>query len=164
MALRDTYVHVVVVGVLREASVEEGPGEVVDGILLVLDDARHRLRVEVVVQPLIQVRLHSGQPMLAIRVWKVGASIELLPGVMDMMLKDACMLYLDGQRLQQELLVVILFGRLAQDNALADVVHPWPVGPAHHLKHVCDRVVLVPVPDACATLKSAQVHRTYIYR
>ena len=59
VGVSDTYVHVVVVGVLRETSVEERPGEIVDGILLVLDDARDRLRVEVVVQPLVQVRLYS---------------------------------------------------------------------------------------------------------
>ena len=41
--------QVVVVGVLCHATVEEGPGEVVNGVLLVLDSLGHCLSIEVVV-------------------------------------------------------------------------------------------------------------------
>lgn len=50
--------QVVVVGVLRHAAVQEGPGEVVHGILLVLDGLGDDLGVEVVVHTVVQVRLH----------------------------------------------------------------------------------------------------------
>ena len=50
--------QVVVVGVLRHAAVQEGPGEVVHSILLVLDGLGDDLGIEVVVHTVVQVRLH----------------------------------------------------------------------------------------------------------
>ena len=49
--------QVVVVGVERHSPVEEGPGEVVDGILLVLNCLGYHFCVEVVVEEVIQVGL-----------------------------------------------------------------------------------------------------------
>ena len=49
--------QVVVVWVLCHAAVEEGPGEVVDRILLVLHRLGDYLGVEVVVEEVVQVRL-----------------------------------------------------------------------------------------------------------
>mmetsp|Transcript_35800 Transcript_35800/g.83557 ORF Transcript_35800/g.83557 Transcript_35800/m.83557 type:complete len:278 (-) Transcript_35800:4673-5506(-) len=49
--------QVVVVGVLREPAVHEGPREVVDRVLLVLDGLCDRLGAHVVVQEVIEVRL-----------------------------------------------------------------------------------------------------------
>lgn len=50
--------QVVVVGVLGHTAVEEGPRQVVHGILLVLHGLCDNLCVEVVVEAVIQVRLH----------------------------------------------------------------------------------------------------------
>eukprot|EP00053_Salpingoeca_punica_P020083 m.207382 g.207382 ORF g.207382 m.207382 type:complete len:978 (-) comp17788_c0_seq1:3740-6673(-) len=47
----------VVVWIVRHAHIEEGPRQVVDGVLLVLDHARDNLCVEVVVDHVVQVRL-----------------------------------------------------------------------------------------------------------
>ena len=49
--------QVVVVGVERHSPVEEGPGEVVDGILLVLNRLGYHFCVEVVMEEVIQVGL-----------------------------------------------------------------------------------------------------------
>lgn len=49
---------VVVVGVLGHAAVQEGPGQVVHGVLLVLHRFGDNLSVEVVVETVVQVRLH----------------------------------------------------------------------------------------------------------
>ena len=49
--------QVVEVWVLGHAAVEEGPGEVVHCVLLVLHRLGHHLRVEVVVHEVVQVRL-----------------------------------------------------------------------------------------------------------
>ena len=51
--------EVVVVGVLSHASVEERPGQVVHCILLVLNRLGHHLRVEMVVEAVIQMGLRS---------------------------------------------------------------------------------------------------------
>ncbi len=48
---------VVIVWILGHASVDEGPGEIVDGILLVLDGFGDDLGVEVVVQVVVQMGL-----------------------------------------------------------------------------------------------------------
>ena len=50
--------QVVVVGVLSQPAVEEGPGEVVHGILLAGDGAVDDLSHHVVVQEVVQVALH----------------------------------------------------------------------------------------------------------
>lgn len=50
--------QVVVVGVLGHPAVQEGPGQVVHGVLLVLDGLGDDLSVEVVVHAVVQVRLH----------------------------------------------------------------------------------------------------------
>ena len=50
--------QVVVIGVLGHAAVQEGPGEVVHSVLLVLDGLGDDLGVEVVVHAVVQVRLH----------------------------------------------------------------------------------------------------------
>lgn len=50
--------QVVVVGVLGHTAVEERPGQVVDGVLLVLHGLGDNLGVEVVMEAVIQVRLH----------------------------------------------------------------------------------------------------------
>lgn len=50
--------QVVVIGVLRHAAVQEGPGEVVHSILLVLNGLGDDLGIEVVVHTVVQVRLH----------------------------------------------------------------------------------------------------------
>ena len=50
--------QVVVVGVLGHAAVEERPGEVVHGVLLVLHCLGDDLGVEVVVETVVQVGLH----------------------------------------------------------------------------------------------------------
>ena len=50
-------VEVVVGGVAREAAVEVGPREEVDAVLQALDGARDDLRVDVVVELLLQARL-----------------------------------------------------------------------------------------------------------
>ena len=47
--------QVVVVWVLCHAAIDEGPGEVVDRILLVLNGLGHHLSVEMVVKKLVQV-------------------------------------------------------------------------------------------------------------
>ena len=52
--------EVVVVGILSHPAVEEGPGEIVDSILLVLDGLGDDLCVKVIVQAMIQVAL-DGQ-------------------------------------------------------------------------------------------------------
>ena len=50
--------QVIVVGVLGHAAVEERPGQVVHSILLVLHCLCDDLSVEVVMQTVVQVRLH----------------------------------------------------------------------------------------------------------
>lgn len=50
--------QVVVIGVLRHAAVQEGPGEVVHSILLVLNGLGDDLGIEVVMHTVVQVRLH----------------------------------------------------------------------------------------------------------
>jgi len=63
---RDSHMQVVVVGVLCESAVEECPREVVDRVLLGLDglhglavhDLCDNLRVEVVVEEVVEVRLN----------------------------------------------------------------------------------------------------------
>ena len=77
-----THLQVVVVGVLSQAPVEEGPGEVVHSILLAGDGLVHNLSHHVIMQEVVQVALH--------RVW-----------------------------LKQELLVVLLAGRVAHQHAPA---------------------------------------------
>ena len=49
--------EVVVVWILCHSAVEEGPGEVVHGVLLVLDGLCHHLCIEVVVKEVVQVGL-----------------------------------------------------------------------------------------------------------
>ena len=53
--------QVVVVGVECHSPVEEGPGKVVDSVLLVLNCLGHHLRIEVVVEEVIQVGLGEGR-------------------------------------------------------------------------------------------------------
>lgn len=50
--------QVVVVRVLRYPSVEESPRDPVDGVLLVLDRACHHLGRQMIVQAVVQLRLH----------------------------------------------------------------------------------------------------------
>jgi len=50
--------QVVVVGVLGHPAVEECPGQVVHGILLVLHSLGYNLRIEVVMEAVVQMRLH----------------------------------------------------------------------------------------------------------
>lgn len=50
--------QVVVVGVLGHTTVEERPRQVIHGILLVLHSLGDNLGVEVVVEAVVQVRLH----------------------------------------------------------------------------------------------------------
>ena len=50
---------IVVVGVLCHSPVEERPRQIVDSILFVLDCLCDNLRIEVIVQEMVQVRLHS---------------------------------------------------------------------------------------------------------
>lgn len=50
--------QVVVIGVLGHAAVQEGPGEVVHSVLLVLDGLGDDLGIEVVMHTVVQVRLH----------------------------------------------------------------------------------------------------------
>ena len=52
--------QVVVVGVLSHPPVEESPGEVVDSILLVLNGLGHHLRIEMIVEEVIQMGLEGG--------------------------------------------------------------------------------------------------------
>lgn len=56
--LRRLTLQVVVVGVLGHTTVEERPCEVVHGVLLVLHRLGDDLCVEVVVEAVVQVRLH----------------------------------------------------------------------------------------------------------
>src|SRR4029434_5025200 len=58
--------QIVVVGVLRHAPVEEGPGQVVDGVLLVLDGLGDDLCVEVVMETVVQMRLHPRRLLIEI--------------------------------------------------------------------------------------------------
>ena len=51
--------HVVVVGVLSHSAVEEGPGEIVHGILLVLDGLGHDLGVEMIMQTVVKMALYG---------------------------------------------------------------------------------------------------------
>lgn len=53
--------QVVVVGVKSHSAVEEGPGEVVNGILLVLNCLGHHFCIEVVMEEVIQVGLGEGE-------------------------------------------------------------------------------------------------------
>ena len=53
--------QVVVVGVECHSPVEEGPGKVVDSVLLVLNCLGHHLRIEVIVEEVIQVGLGEGR-------------------------------------------------------------------------------------------------------
>lgn len=50
--------QVVVIGVLGHAAVQEGPGQVVHGVLLVLDGLGDNLSVEVVVHTVVQMGLY----------------------------------------------------------------------------------------------------------
>lgn len=50
--------QVVVIGVLGHAAVQEGPGEVVHSVLLVLNGLGDDLGIEVVMHAVVQVRLH----------------------------------------------------------------------------------------------------------
>ena len=52
--------QVVVVWVLGHPAVEECPGEVVDGVLLVLDGLRHDLGIEVIVEEVVKMGLSKG--------------------------------------------------------------------------------------------------------
>lgn len=49
--------QIVVIGVLCQTSVHESPGQVVDGILLILNGLCDDLRTHVVVKEMVQVRL-----------------------------------------------------------------------------------------------------------
>ena len=51
--------QVVVVGVLSHSSIDEGPGEVVHRILLVLNRLGHDLSVEVIVHAVVQMGLNG---------------------------------------------------------------------------------------------------------
>ncbi|KAG5462685.1 MAG: LOW QUALITY PROTEIN: hypothetical protein BJ554DRAFT_4068 [Olpidium bornovanus] len=51
--------QIIIVRILRHAPVEERPREVIDRVLLVLDRLRDDLGVEVVVQEVVEVRLHG---------------------------------------------------------------------------------------------------------
>ena len=51
--------EVVEVGVLSHSAVEEGPGEVIHRILLVLHRLGHHLCVEVVMEEVVQIRLEE---------------------------------------------------------------------------------------------------------
>mmetsp|Transcript_75394 Transcript_75394/g.157135 ORF Transcript_75394/g.157135 Transcript_75394/m.157135 type:complete len:1109 (+) Transcript_75394:119-3445(+) len=105
----------VVVGVLRETPVVEGPGQPINGILLVLDGLHHDLGVDVVRHTLIQVTLH-------------------------------------GQRLINELLVVLLLRVLCEQHAHTGLINARSAGPTHHLQHVVDGVVDVSVLSAIELL------------
>ena len=52
------YLQVVVVGILSQAPVEEGPSEVVHSILLAGDGLIHNLSHHVIMQEVVQVALH----------------------------------------------------------------------------------------------------------
>ena len=56
-----THLQVIVVRVLRHPPVQERPGQVVHGVLLVLDRLCDDLSVEVVVQRVVQVALHRDR-------------------------------------------------------------------------------------------------------
>ena len=57
--LHACYLQVVVVGVLSQAPVEKGPGEVVHSILLAGDGLVHNLSHHVIMQEMVQVALHG---------------------------------------------------------------------------------------------------------
>jgi len=65
--------QVVIVWILRHASVEKRPREVVDCVLLVFDGPRHNLGVEVIVQTVIKMRL---QPTTATDVGPIKHSLN----------------------------------------------------------------------------------------
>lgn len=56
MSVRDS-LKVVVIGVLGHATVQERPGQVIHSILLVLNGLCHNLRIKMVMQEVIQMRL-----------------------------------------------------------------------------------------------------------
>lgn len=58
MLLSPLTLQVVIVGVLCHAAVQKGPGEVVHGVLLVLDGLGDNLCIEVVMHTVVQVRLY----------------------------------------------------------------------------------------------------------
>mmetsp|Transcript_112262 Transcript_112262/g.317542 ORF Transcript_112262/g.317542 Transcript_112262/m.317542 type:complete len:389 (+) Transcript_112262:1395-2561(+) len=60
---------------------------------------------------------------------------------------------LDWQGLVDELFIVLLLGVLCQEHAHARLVDAWSAGAAHHLQHVVDRVVHVPVLAAVELLR-----------
>mmetsp|Transcript_70197 Transcript_70197/g.198108 ORF Transcript_70197/g.198108 Transcript_70197/m.198108 type:complete len:1103 (-) Transcript_70197:287-3595(-) len=117
----------VVVRVLGEPPVVEGPGQPVHGVLLVLDGLHHDLRVHVVRHALVQVAL-------------------------------------DGERLVDELLVVLLLRVLRQQHAHARLVDPGPARAAHHLQHVVDGVVHVAVLAAVELLRVHDDHEVRQHR
>jgi len=58
--------QVVVVWILRHASIKERPRQVVDGVLFVLDGPSHNLGVEMVVKTVIKMRLFTAAMMTSI--------------------------------------------------------------------------------------------------
>ena len=71
-----SYLQVVVVGVLRQAPVKEGPGEVVYSILLAGDGLVHNLSHHVVMQEVVQVALHrvrlEQELLVVLLAWSVA--------------------------------------------------------------------------------------------
>mmetsp|Transcript_19882 Transcript_19882/g.59474 ORF Transcript_19882/g.59474 Transcript_19882/m.59474 type:complete len:1131 (-) Transcript_19882:1421-4813(-) len=59
---------------------------------------------------------------------------------------------LHGQRLVDELFVILLLGVLRQQNAHTRLVNARPARPTHHLQHVVDRVIHIPILAAVELL------------
>lgn len=131
--------QVVVVWILRHAAVEERPGQVVHGVLLVLHRLGDNLRVEVVVEAVVQVGLHRQRLVQ-----------ELLEEVLRTQRKQPCFFgsletnkpkkKLERQRCGRS---SHLLGALTHDDAAALVVLHGPVCFPHHLEDVVYGVIHV---------------------
>lgn len=120
--------QVVVVGVLGHAAVKERPGEVIHGVLLVLHRLGDDLGVEVVVEAVVQVRLHRQRLVQ-----------ELLEEVLHTQGKQPLSVFLQlFGRIEQQRRGRFshLLGALTHDHAAALVILHGPVCFSDHLEDV----------------------------
>lgn len=126
--------QVVVVGVLGHTAVEEGPCQIVHGVLLVLHGLGDDLGVEMVMEAVVQVRLH----------WQRLVQ-ELLEEVLSETHKETIFaLVLPLFQLSKSRPgTLYLLGALTHDHTASLIILHGPVRLAHHLEDVIYGIVHV---------------------
>lgn len=124
--------QVVVVGVLGHTAVEECPRQIVHGVLLVLHGLGDNLSVEMVVEAVVQVRLH----------WQRLVQ-ELLEEVLSEKDKETIFALVRSllQRYKSKPGTLYLLGALTHDHTASLIILHGPVCLAHHLEDVIYGIV-----------------------